>query len=69
MRPNFVFLLSLLLFLSACGKHERVPTLAEGLLRTEDTLTLGLKKIEDMEMLRLPSPPGYTNNVVASRAV
>ena len=59
-------LLSLTIFLNGCrGSHSLpVPGMADGVLDVNDTLSLGLRKCEDIKWIEVFHSEGYVNNAV-----
>lgn len=55
-----------LTFIGCTGEVGDIPRIAPGLFNSEDTLTLGLRRLE-VEFYSVPAPEGYANNVLLTR--
>ena len=55
-----------LTLIGCTGKGVDIPRIAPDLFNSEDTLTLGLRRL-DAEFYRVPAPEGYANNVLFTR--
>lgn len=60
-------MLALALLVEGCRGNVSVPRMADGLISTEDTLTLGLSRCPDMQWAEVFRSEGYVNNAVLTR--